>query len=111
MQQTGLVEVGVAFLALLTFALVVFVAFLIWRDGYKKGWRRSRSSDPTCLTCGYNLSGLTHGRCPECGREHRLEELWKTHLLKPSRGAEAGEAAGRAKDLSSPSPVAEKDRR
>ena len=23
--------------------------------------------DPVCPKCGYNLTGLTHSRCPECG--------------------------------------------
>ncbi len=32
--------------------------------------RRSRAgSDPHCLLCGYNLSGLASPVCPECGQE------------------------------------------
>ena len=31
--------------------------------------RRSRGgSDPHCLMCGYNLTGLSSGFCPECGQ-------------------------------------------
>ncbi len=31
-------------------------------------WDRSRRKPPGhCLTCGYNLTGLTESRCPECG--------------------------------------------
>ncbi|MHC4976535.1 MAG: hypothetical protein ACYTF7_08000 [Planctomycetota bacterium] len=26
--------------------------------------------EPLCDRCGYDMSGLDHGRCPECGHEH-----------------------------------------
>ena len=74
------VEVGVVVLVVMTGGLFAFAAFLLWRNGYRKGWRAARAKPPTCLSCGYNLSGLTHGRCPECGHEHRLDELWLTPL-------------------------------
>jgi hypothetical protein len=28
-----------------------------------------------CPTCGYNLSGLSEARCPECGSRFTLDEL------------------------------------
>jgi hypothetical protein len=31
---------------------------------------------PRCLSCGYRLRGLTSTRCPECGDERTLDELW-----------------------------------
>jgi hypothetical protein len=31
---------------------------------------------PSCLRCGYLLKGLTRTRCPECGTEPTLDELW-----------------------------------
>lgn len=31
---------------------------------------------PRCLKCGYLLKGLTATRCPECGDEPTLDELW-----------------------------------
>lgn len=31
--------------------------------------RRGDSTAPHCLACGYNLTGLIGGRCPECGIE------------------------------------------
>ncbi len=31
---------------------------------------------PACLKCGYLLNGLTRTRCPECGTEPTLDELW-----------------------------------
>lgn len=29
----------------------------------------------SCPTCGYNLTGLTEARCPECGTKFTLDEL------------------------------------
>jgi hypothetical protein len=31
---------------------------------------------PRCLKCSYSLRGLTTTRCPECGDEPTLDELW-----------------------------------
>jgi len=30
-------------------------------------WRRERPRPNHCCLCGYNLTGNTTGRCPECG--------------------------------------------
>ena len=30
---------------------------------------------PVCPTCGYNMTGLTEARCPECGAQFTLNEL------------------------------------
>lgn len=39
-----------------------------------------------CPTCGYNLTGLSESRCPECGSKFTLDELL---LAQPARaGAE-----------------------
>ena len=76
-----MVEAGVVLLVLLTGLLMSFVTFLIWRHGYIRGWRAARTTPPTCLQCGYNLSGLTQCRCPECGSEFPLDELWRTYIL------------------------------
>ena len=72
------VDAGVVLLVVLTAGLTLFAAFLLWRDGYRRGWRSAREMPPTCPKCGYNLSGLTQCRCPECGTEYRLDELWRT---------------------------------
>ncbi|MGB7160813.1 MAG: hypothetical protein WBD40_22300 [Tepidisphaeraceae bacterium] len=42
-----------------------------------------RARDVACPLCGYNLRGLTAGRCPECGRELQLS----VGLVEPRIGA------------------------
>ena len=81
------VVVGVFILVVLTAGVALAALFLVWRNGYVRGWRASRQAAPLCLHCGYNMSGLTHCRCPECGNEYRLDELWRsyqrlTHVAK-----------------------------
>ncbi len=34
-----------------------------------------------CLTCGYSLVGLREARCPECGEQATLDELFENVLL------------------------------
>jgi hypothetical protein len=34
-------------------------------------------SAPRCMSCGYLLIGLRSTRCPECGDEPTLDELWR----------------------------------
>ena len=84
--SVGWLEFGVIILVGLVGVVVLFAAFLVWRDGYVKGWRRARAAPPTCPQCEYNLSGLTACRCPECGTEYRTDELWQAWLqVKPER--------------------------
>jgi len=71
------VLVGVGLLVLLVAGLAMFALFMLWRNGYVRGWRAAREAAPACPKCGYNLSGLTHCRCPECGTEYKLDELWR----------------------------------
>jgi len=75
------IEAGVILLVVLTLGLTILVVFLIWRDGYRGGWRAARNQAPHCPQCTYNLSGLTRTRCPECGMELTLDELWRTPVI------------------------------
>jgi len=75
------IDVGVSLLVVLTGGVTALAAFLLWRDGFRRGWRRAREAPPMCPRCGYNLSGLSLCRCPECGSEYRLDELWKTPVV------------------------------
>ncbi len=75
------VTMGVGALVLLTTLLTALAAILIWRDGYNRGWRASRTGPPRCPKCQYNLSGLEHCRCPECGSVYSLDKLWRSPVL------------------------------
>ena len=41
-----------------------------------------------CPTCGYNLTGLTATRCPECGRQFTLDELLSAQPHRADRAVE-----------------------
>ncbi len=50
----------------------------IWRE--TAGERAARVKGPgkravTCPTCGYNLTGSSECRCPECGSKFTVDEL------------------------------------
>jgi len=54
-------------------ALALFLLGMTGRGvfGSRRWWRafkaRFRSKKNCCVACGYDLRGLTRGRCPECG--------------------------------------------
>ena len=66
--------------------LWLVATILIFRE--TPGERRARLDQSKqallCPTCGYNLTGLTSTRCPECGATFTLEQLL---LNQPSRAA------------------------
>jgi hypothetical protein len=70
-----LIYMGVALLCVLTFVVAVLGLYLVWRDGYGRGWRAAKPTSPRCPGCGYDMSGLTRCRCPECGGEFSIEEI------------------------------------
>ena len=52
---------------------------LIWRETSAE--RRDRLARLGigaigCPTCGYNLTGLREARCPECGSQYTLDQLY-----------------------------------
>ena len=75
------IHAGALLLVILTLVVSLLGAALLWRDGYVRGWRASRSHPPICPKCKYVLSGLTHCRCPECGTEYRLDQLWRSAVI------------------------------
>jgi hypothetical protein len=99
-------NIGVVLLVLLTLGVAILAVFLIWRDGYRRGWMSRPVHPPRCLNCGYNLSGLTHCRCPECGSEFRLEELWQKAIYstRSQRAREENLPASRPISKESPTP-------
>ncbi len=64
-------------------SITVTVAWLIatvflWRETTAERAQRVKHSSKsaiTCPTCGYNLTGLSEARCPECGTKFTLDEL------------------------------------
>lgn len=44
-----------------------------------------------CPSCGYDMRGLTHTTCPECGKEHTLDRLVSSGREIPTRDCRPGE--------------------
>jgi len=78
---------GVVLLVALCGGLMVLAAYIVWRRGYTQGWRRARYQPPTCPKCRYNMSGLRQCRCPECGADFDLDELWRTPVYLKDDGS------------------------
>jgi DNA-directed RNA polymerase subunit RPC12/RpoP len=58
--------------------LWLIATVFIWRETPAERGRRVRSTGNAgvaCPTCGYNLTGLSESRCPECGSRFTLDEL------------------------------------
>jgi hypothetical protein len=58
--------------------LWVVATVFIWRETPGERAERIASSSGSaiaCPTCGYNLTGLSESRCPECGSKFTLDEL------------------------------------
>jgi len=52
---------------------------LIWRENAEERASRVAGGDEnavTCPICGYNLTGLSEPRCPECGTKFTLNDLF-----------------------------------
>jgi len=57
---------------------------------------RAQRSSPgsacvTCPACGYDMRGLTHTTCPECGKEHTLDQFVSRGRERPTRVCRPGE--------------------
>jgi len=62
----------------LAILLWLIATVLIWRESAAERAERIKGSSKsavTCPTCGYNLTGLSESRCPECGSKFTLDEL------------------------------------
>jgi hypothetical protein len=65
--------------------LWVFATILIWRENPAERAGRLAGADANgvaCPTCGYNLTGLRGTRCPECGTEFTLDQLFAQQAEK-----------------------------
>jgi len=62
--------------------VVPFVGWGAWMVWTVCGWPIAladgeETAPPRCPNCGYSLTGLRWTRCPECGDEPTLDELWR----------------------------------
>lgn len=52
---------------------------ILWREtDLERAQRLGEIADEAvaCPDCGYNMTGLHHARCPECGTQYTLDELF-----------------------------------
>jgi predicted RNA-binding Zn-ribbon protein involved in translation (DUF1610 family) len=63
------------------------VTVLIWRETPAERADRLRGTESalSCPVCGYNLTGLSVARCPECGNTFTLDELMRDQASRESR--------------------------
>jgi hypothetical protein len=69
---------GICLGGILAIMLWLIATVLIWRETTGERAERikgSTKSAVTCPACGYNLTGLSQSRCPECGSAFTLDEL------------------------------------
>lgn len=58
---------------MITIWIAMLVGMFLWKPFRNRPVRRairqiiSERGYPTCVQCGYNLTGLVEPRCPECG--------------------------------------------
>jgi hypothetical protein len=86
----GIGAIGAVTISLLTeweefAALLIFGAWSVWIAGTAWLWRDASVEAAAveaiedrlrCPDCDYRLVGLTEARCPECGRQWRIEDLF-----------------------------------
>lgn len=61
---------------------------VVWKETGLESSRRERDCPDRvipCPKCGYDLKGLAMARCPECGTEFTLDELFATWVGQDSR--------------------------
>jgi hypothetical protein len=71
----------------------IILTILAWRETASERAARLSRADANalvCPSCGYNLTGLREPRCPECGKQFTLSELY---AAQPARAAAEIESA------------------
>ena len=65
-------------------------SIFIWRETAAERVQRVAGSRDAvvCPTCGYNLTGLTSTRCPECGATLTLDVLMRSQPARPGADLE-----------------------
>ena len=54
----------------------VWLAWTVWYWPIHAEMVGVAAVEPHCLKCGYSLRGLSATRCPECGDEPTIDQLW-----------------------------------
>ena len=75
---SGEASFGVFVGGVVAIMLWLIATIFLWRETTAERAHRvtaATKSAITCPTCGYNLTGLTESRCPECGSRFTLDEL------------------------------------
>ena len=71
-------SVGAFVGSILTIVVWLIATVFVWRETPMERAARIKSSGRSgvaCPNCGYNMTGLTEPRCPECGSKFTLDEL------------------------------------
>lgn len=64
----------------------------VWRESKEERAARVRDTSEdalVCPVCGYNLTGLSEARCPECGAKFTLSELIARQPARETAAAES----------------------
>ncbi|MBN1514474.1 MAG: hypothetical protein JXB13_20835 [Phycisphaerae bacterium] len=72
-------EVGIVFAGLFWFVTWIPSTALVWRETARERAARLKTivvGTVNCPNCGYNMTGLHEARCPECGTQYTLNELF-----------------------------------
>jgi len=83
-------DVGIFVGSFLACFLWLLATLFIWRETPAETAERlspAATQAIVCPTCGYNLTGLSEPRCPECGTKFTINELIAS---QPSRNVEIG---------------------
>lgn len=57
------------------------MAVLVWRETPEE--RQRRTTVVSCPECGYDLHGLSECRCPECGQQYTIDQLYAAQPRPP----------------------------
>ena len=72
-------EVGVLLATMFWMSIWMAGTAVVWKETKLESLKRNRDGPDrviACPKCGYDLKGLTMARCPECGTEYTLDELF-----------------------------------
>lgn len=73
---SGEASLGIFFAGCSSIVIWLGAMCFIWRDNDADRVGGTTSSELICPKCGYALVGLTTARCPECGEQYTLDQLF-----------------------------------